>query len=178
MDPGIRRIGIILFEGADLLDAVGPAGAFAAAPPASSRGPAPRPVTPSTISRRTAARCRRSRSLAVETLKLRDSRPANMTRSSSSAAISDGRMATRGWSPGCKRNRGRMRRLARSAPAHPFSPAPACSTAAPQPPTGPNAIRSASAFRPSGSSAIPSSCRTRASGRRPASPPGSTWRWR
>ena len=31
MDPGIRRIGFILFEGADLLDAVGPAGAFACA---------------------------------------------------------------------------------------------------------------------------------------------------
>ena len=41
MDPGIRRIGFILFEGADLLDAVGPAGAFACADRQFARTAAP-----------------------------------------------------------------------------------------------------------------------------------------
>ena len=74
MDPDIRRIGFILFEGADLLDAVGPAGAFACAARQFARtgaasgypidyfSPAGGPV--STLE-----------SLAVETLPLRDLAP-------------------------------------------------------------------------------------------------------
>ncbi|HEY5712881.1 MAG TPA: helix-turn-helix domain-containing protein [Allosphingosinicella sp.] len=71
MDPGIRRIGFILFEGADLLDAVGPAGAFACAARQFARTGAPCDYPIDYFSPDGGA-VSTLEALAVETLKLRD----------------------------------------------------------------------------------------------------------
>ena len=115
MDPGIRRVGIILFEGADLLDAIGPAGAFACAARQFARTSAPNGATTgyaidyfspdggavSTLE-----------SLAVETLKLRDLEPHEYDTIivvGGDFRWSDGDPRVVEW---LQRNRGRMRRLA------------------------------------------------------------------
>ena len=71
MDPAIRRIGFILFEGADLLDAVGPAGAFACAARQLARTGAPSGYAVDYLSPDGGA-VSTLESLAVETTKLRD----------------------------------------------------------------------------------------------------------
>src|SRR5262245_9465635 len=71
MDSGTRRIGFILFEGADLLDAVGPAGAFACADRQFARTGAPHGYAVEYFSPEGGA-VSTLEALAVETLPLRE----------------------------------------------------------------------------------------------------------
>jgi len=111
MDPGIRRIGIILFEGADLLDAIGPAGAFACAARQFARTGAPTGYAIDYFSPDGGA-VATLESLAVETLKLRDLESGEYDTIivvGGDFRWSDGDPRVVAW---LQRNRGRMRRLA------------------------------------------------------------------
>ena len=110
MDSGTRRIGFILFEGADLLDAVGPAGAFACAARQFARTGAPSGYAIDYFSPEGGA-VSTLEALAVETLPFRDLEPGEYD----TIIVAGGNFPWRDCDPQVvawlRRNHGRVRRL-------------------------------------------------------------------